>query len=149
MPRSPAARKLLLTAWFLAWTVLITYAALIIEVNRLPVRVALASGLLAALRVIFAVIAIFGLLYTWLLPWLLRQRPVPGLRRTSRFFGMTLGPEYQPLLRGLVMSSAPASYGLVLFLLGAPVRDIYPFAGAAFVGTTLWGLYNVVRPVTV
>lgn len=141
------ARKVLLILWFLASTALITYAALIIEANRLPLRLLTPPAWLSALRILLAAVTIFGFAYTWLLPWILRKRPLPSLQRESAFLGMRLGPEFQPLLIGLMFGSAPASYGLVLFLLGAPASQLFIFAGAAFLETALWGLYNLLRPV--
>lgn len=140
MLRDPTARKILLILWFLASTVLITGAALIVEVTGLPVRL-LPPAWLPVLQGLLVAVTVFGFAYTWLL----RRRPLPSLQRESDFFGMHLGPEFQPLLIGLMFGAAPASYGLVLFLLGAPLSQLYLFAGAAFIETALWGLYNLVR----
>jgi hypothetical protein len=145
--KSRSARTWFLVGWFLASTALITYAAIIVEANRFPVRLATAPGWLPVLRAFFLVVTLIGFAYTWLLPVILPRRPLKSLQRTSRFVGMELGPEFQPLLVGLIFSSAPASYGLVLFLLGGRVQELYTFAGAAFVQTALWGLLNLVRPV--
>ncbi len=141
----PRARKALLILWFLASTLIITGAALVIEGTGLPVRLLPPPAWLPALRGFLVAITVFSFAYTWALPWILRKRPLPSLQRESGFLGMRLGPEFQPLLIGLMFGAAPASYGLVLFLLGAPLSQLYLFAGAAFVETALWGLYNLVR----
>jgi len=142
--RDPTARKVFLILWFLASTVLITGAALIVEVTGLPVRLP-PPAWLPTLQACLAVLTVFSFAYTWALPWILRKRPLPSLQRESAFLGIRLGPEFQPLLIGLMFGAAPASYGLVLFLLGAPLSQLYLFAGAAFVETALWGLYNLLR----
>lgn len=144
MLRDPTARKVFLIVWFLASTVLITAAALIVEATGLPLRLP-PPAWLPALRGFLAVITVFSFAYTWALPWILRKRPLPSLQREATFLGIRLGPEFQPLLIGLMFGAAPASYGLVLFLLGAPLSQLYLFAGAAFLETALWGLYNLVR----
>lgn len=145
MLRDPRARKIFLILWFLASTALISGAALIVEVTGLPVRLLSPPAWLPLLQGLLVAVTVFGFAYTWLLPWLLRRRLLPSLQRESDFFGMHLGPEFQPLLIGLAFGAAPASYGLVLFLLGAPLSQLYLFAGAAFIETALWGLYNLVR----
>jgi hypothetical protein len=142
--RDPTARKVFLILWFLASTVLITGAALIVEATGLPVRLP-PPVWLPALQACLVVLTVFSFAYTWALPWILRKRPLPSLQRESAFLGIRLGPEFQPLLIGLMFGAAPASYGLVLFLLGAPLSQLYLFASAAFVETALWGLYNLVR----
>lgn len=144
--RDPTARKVFLILWFLASTILITGAAFIVEVTGLPVRLP-PPAWLPTLRGFLAAITVFSFAYTWALPWILRKRPLPSLQRESAFLGIRLGPEFQPLLIGLMFGAAPASYGLVLFLLGAPLSQLYIFAGVAFAETMLWGLYNLVRPV--
>lgn len=144
--RDPTARKVFLILWFLASTILITGAAFIVEVTGLPVRLP-PPAWLPTLRGFLAATTVFSFAYTWALPWILRKRPLPSLQRESAFLGIRLGPEFQPLLIGLMFGAAPASYGLVLFLLGAPLSQLYIFAGVAFAETMLWGLYNLVRPV--
>ena len=132
-------KKLFLILCFLAWPILIVAAASAIGTNELQIQLDFPAEWLPALRLILSVVAIFALGYPWLLERQLRGNP----QARDSAFGLSINPEFWPLLIGLMFTASPASYGLVSYFLGAPIGDVYYFAAGSFLGIAAWGLHEI------
>jgi len=139
VPAISRAGKLILILCFLLFCILIVAAAAIMDRNRLRPQLDLPPGALPALRNLLAILSALAL--AW--PWLLERQFLANPQRRVNTSGARVDPELSALVVGLAFTISPASYGLVLFLLGAPIQEFYHFAGAALLGSALWGAHRL------
>ncbi len=133
---APRHKRVLFLIGFLAYVLLMIGVAQLLD--DLPIEPRPSPFVLSLLKWLFIAFSII----TLAAPWLMARGTLP-VPAKSHLLAAMVGREASTLVVGYCFLVCPIVFGIVLFILGMPIQDLYYFAAASAAAIFTWGVYSL------